>query len=189
MYEVEVKVRADHDAVRDSLESIGATHVGSVEQEDTYYDAPDRDFAQTDEALRIREERSAGSRCNGDGTTTDTRLTYKGPLLDSDSKTRAEAETAVVEPDELRTILDGLGYDPAATVSKQRERYTVDGVTVTLDTVDGLGEFVEGELETDDDIDSARDRVLTVLTSLGLDTDDQIRTSYLGLLLAGDASE
>ncbi|MFT4946831.1 MAG: adenylate cyclase class 2 [Natronomonas sp.] len=185
MYEVEVKVRADHDAVRDSLESVGATHVESVEQEDTYYDAPDRNFAETDEALRVREERSATRRSEGNGgETTDTRLTYKGPLVDSDSKTRQEAETAVVEPDELRDILDGLGYDPAATVRKERERYTVDGISVTLDTVEGLGEFVEGELETDTDIDGARDRIVTLLTDLGLDTNEQIRTSYLGLLLA-----
>ncbi|MXR50964.1 class IV adenylate cyclase [Halovenus sp. WSH3] len=185
MYEVEVKVRADHDAVRDSLESVGAVHVESVEQEDIYYDAPDRDFAQTDEALRVREERSATSRCeNDEEETIDTRLTYKGPLVDSDSKTRQEAETAVVDPEELRAILNGLGYEPAATVRKERERYTVEGVTVTLDTVDGLGEFVEAELETERDIDSARDRVLTLLTDLGLDTDEQIRTSYLGLLLS-----
>ena len=184
MYEVEVKVRADHDIVRDSLESVGATHVESVEQEDVYYDAPDRDFAQTDEALRIREERSATNRRDDEAGTTDTRLTYKGPLVDSDSKTRQEAETAVVDPAQLRDILDGLGYDPAATVRKERERYTVDGITVTLDTVEGLGEFVEGELETEDDIEGARDRVLSLLTDLGLDTDEQIRTSYLGLLLA-----
>jgi adenylate cyclase class 2 len=185
MYEVEVKVRADHETVRDALESAGATHVESVEQADTYYDAPDRDFAQTDEALRIREERSATNRSETDNLeTTDTRLTYKGPLVDSDSKTREEAETAVVDPEALQSILDGLGYDPAAVVEKNRDRYTLDGVSVTLDTVDGLGEFVEAELETEDDIDSARDRILTLLTDLGLDTDDQIRTSYLGLLIA-----
>lgn len=187
MYEVEIKVRADHDTVRDSLESVGGTHVESVEQTDLYYDAPDRDFAQTDEALRVREERSATNRSGGDDTgTIDTRLTYKGPLVDSDSKTRQEAETAVVDPEELRDILDGLGYDPAATVQKERERYTVDGITVTLDTVEGLGEFVEAELETEDDIDSARNRILSLLTDLGLDTDEQIRTSYLGLLLADE---
>lgn len=185
MYEVEVKVRAEHESVRDALDSAGATHVEAVEQKDTYYDAPDRNFAQTDEALRIREERSATSRTDGgDGETTDTRLTYKGPLVDSESKTRQEAETAVVDPAALRSILEGLGYDPAATVHKERVRYTLDGITVTLDTVEGLGEFVEAELETEDDIDSARDRVLTALTDLGLDTDEQIRTSYLGLLLA-----
>ncbi len=178
MYEVELKVRTAHESVRKRLEEIGATRVESVRQEDVYYDAPDRDFAQTDEALRIREESLDGA--------TETRLTYKGPLVESESKTREEAETAVSEPDELRAILDGLGYEPAATVCKDRDRYTVDGCTVTLDAVDGLGEFVEAELETEDDIDAARERLIDVLERLELDPDEQIRTSYLGLLLAED---
>ncbi|MEF8821008.1 MAG: class IV adenylate cyclase [Halovenus sp.] len=175
MYEVELKVRADHDTVGERLDEIGAQRIGTVSQEDVYYDAPDRDFAETDEALRIRTE-SADEPV--------TRLTYKGPLVESESKTRQEAETAVADPAEIRAILDGLGYEPAATVRKDREQYAVDGCTVTLDAVDGLGEFVEAELEVEDGIDEARGRLETVLEKLGLDPEDQIRTSYLGLLLA-----
>lgn len=178
MYEVECKVRADHDSVRKRLEAIGGDRIESVEQEDIYYDAPDRDFAETDEALRIRVERA--------GEAMETRLTYKGPLVDNESKTREEAETAVTDRAAMRSILAGLGYDPAATVKKERQRYSIDGVTVTLDSVEGLGEFVEAELETDDDIESARNRVKEVLKDLELDPDEQIRTSYLGLLLAED---
>jgi len=179
MYEVELKVRADHGPVRERLAEIGAERLGSVRQEDVYYDAPDRDFARTDEALRIRTETAEG---------TETRLTYKGPLVDDESKTRTEAETAVADPTAMREILDGLGYEPAATVRKERARYAVDGCTVTLDAVEGLGAFVEAELEVDDGIDAARHRLEAVLESLGLDPSDGIRTSYLGLLLADDGS-
>jgi adenylate cyclase class 2 len=181
MYEVELKVRADHDAVRERLESTDAMLVGTVQQDDTYYDAPDRDFAETDEALRIRTERT------DDGT--ETRLTYKGPLIEQASKTREEAETAVADPDALANILSGLGYEPAADVSKERTRYRLDGYTVTLDSVDGLGEFVEVERDVEDDIDTARDGARDIMERLGLDADEQIRTSYLGLLLESDASE
>lgn len=180
MYEVECKVRADHDAVLARLDAVEGDHIESVDQEDTYYNAPDRDFAETDEALRIREVRA--------GQATETLLTYKGPLVDSESKTREEAETAVENPDALRSILTGLGYEPVATVRKERKRYDVDGVAVTLDSVEGLGEFVEAELETEGNIDAARDRVMSVLEALGLDPDEQIRTSYLGLLLADEDS-
>ncbi|MFW6434937.1 MAG: class IV adenylate cyclase [Halovenus sp.] len=180
MYEVELKVRADHDTVRGRLDEIGAQRVDTVTQEDVYYDAPDRDFAETDEALRIRTETA---------DETETRLTYKGPLVERESKTRQEAETAVADPAEIRAILDGLGYEPAATVRKEREQYTVDGCTVTLDAVDGLGEFVEAELEIEDGIDDARGRLETVLERLGLDPADQIRTSYLGLLLSEENTD
>ena len=189
MYEVEVKVRADHESVESELARADATRVDAVVQEDTYYDAPHRNFAETDEALRVRREwdRSEGNDPDDDHATT-TRLTYKGPLLEAESKSREEHETAVADGDAAAGILDGLGFEPAATVRKAREHYHLDGYAVTLDSVDGLGEFVEAETETtDDDIEAARDGALAVLDRLGLDPDAQVRTSYLGLLLNGDA--
>ena len=56
---------------------------------------------------------------------------------------------------------------------------------MTLDRVEGLGEFVEVEIEIDSaDIEDARDGGRAVLDRLDLDPDEQIQTSYLGLLLA-----
>lgn len=176
MYEVEVKVRAPHGAVRDRLDALGAKRLGSVTQEDTYYDAPHRDFAETDEALRIRRETPEGGESRA-------YLTYKGPLVDETSKTREEAETRVGDGSTTARVLDGLGFEAAATVRKERDRYTLDGYTVTLDTVDGLGEFVEVETEADEGVDVAREGAFDVLDRLGLDPEDGIRTSYLCMLL------
>jgi adenylate cyclase class 2 len=181
MYEVELKVRADHNNVRQQLDETDATLVGTVEQADVYYDAPDRNFAETDEALRVRTEQS--------GDETGTRLTYKGPLVEQASKTREEAKTTVGDSDALSDILSGLGYEPAAEVHKERTRFHLRGYTVTLDRVEGLGEFVEVETEVEDDIDTAREGARNVMETIGLDPDEQIRTSYLGLLLEEDASE
>ncbi|WP_436932064.1 class IV adenylate cyclase [Halosimplex halobium] len=191
MYEVEVKVRADHEAVEPALATAGAEFVDSVVQADTYYDAPHRDFAETDEALRIRREHSPESDEPGDeGGPETTKITYKGPLLEAESKSREEHETTVADAEAVVGIFDGLGFEPAATVRKERAHYRLDGYTVTLDSVDGLGEFVEVETETaDDDIETAREGARAVLDDLGLDPSEQIRTSYLGLLLADDAGE
>ncbi|QZP38381.1 class IV adenylate cyclase [Halobaculum magnesiiphilum] len=183
MYEVEVKVRADLDAVRDRLADLDATGTRRVRQVDTYYDAPHRDFAETDEALRIRRETVAGG-ANDDGGGAATKVTYKGPLVEAESKTREEFETAVADGDAAEGILGGLGFSPAATVEKDREFFELDGYTVTLDNVAGVGEFVEVEREAvEPEIESAREGAYVVLRDLGLDPDDQIRTSYLGLLL------
>ncbi|WP_327052470.1 class IV adenylate cyclase [Halomicrococcus gelatinilyticus] len=183
MYEVEVKVRADHDAVRERLDGLDARHVATVVQEDTYFDAPHREFADTDEALRLREEH----RETGDGesdTVTEQVVTYKGPLVEAESKTRREVETAVADADAAHGVFEALGFDPAATVRKEREYYELDGYTVTLDTVDGLGEFVEVEIEAaEEGVEEAREGAYAVLRDLGLDPADQIRTSYLGLCL------
>jgi len=199
MYEVELKVRADHGPVREALADLGATQVAAVEQVDTYYDHPGRDFATTDEALRLREVRpldgdGPGASPAGDA---ETRLTYKGPLVDETTKTREEFETGVADGPTAGTILERLDFAPAATVRKRRRRFERGADTVTLDAVDELGEFVEVEREVSvpngaDGADSpavnqARNGARDLLRDLGLDPDDGIRTSYLGLLLEGRA--
>ena len=213
-YEVELKIRTSHDAVRGELAERGADRIEVVEQTDTYYDAPDRDFAETDEALRIRRERvlaggdastattngeaidaspdttnSEGTETSGDTELTNERvkITYKGPLVDAESKTRLEAETTVGDQEATRAIFEGLGYEPAATVEKHRERFDVAGFTVTLDTVSDLGTFVEIDRETTaDELDAVREEAKRILRELGLDPDEGIRTSYLGMLLADE---
>lgn len=182
MYEVELKVPATHEDVRPRLSTLGAERVGSVRQVDTYYDAPDRDFAATDEALRVRRETPE----DGDPRAV---VTYKGPLVEEASKTRREAETGVADADAMADVLEGLGYEPAATVRKDRERFACGRYEVVLDAVDGLGEFVEVEAETEEEVGPVREGAEAVLADLGLDPDDAIRTSYLGLLLAEDGVE
>jgi len=180
MYEVEVKVPADHGPVRDRLAERGADPLGAVEQVDTYYGAPHRAFAETDEALRVRRE-TPGS---GEGHH---ELTYKGPKVDGESKTREEHESRVNDPDAVDAALRALGFEPAATVEKRRERFRLDGYTVTLDSVDDAGEYVEVEREGRvDEVDALREGAFDVLRSLDLDPSDQVRTSYLAMVLEGE---
>ncbi|ESS10129.1 MAG: adenylate cyclase [uncultured archaeon A07HN63] len=191
MYEVEIKLRADHDRLRDRLEELGATRTESVRQIDTYYDAPHRSFAETDEALRLRRETHTDTDSGTDGESEEkTKLTYKGPLVEAASKTREEFETRVGDDDAAAGVLAGLGFEPAATVDKQREYYEIEEYTVVLDDVAELGTFVEIEQETrEDEIDASRAGAVEILDRLGLDADDQIRTSYLGLLLDAETDD
>ena len=186
MYEVEVKVRAPHRQVRARLAELDCEPLGGVTQVDTYFDAPHRDFAETDEALRIRRETPT----DDPDPETDARITYKGPLIEAESKTREEIEAGVENGDDVTAILEAVGFDPAATVRKERERFRYGEFTVTVDAVENVGEFVEVETEVESEaaVEPARESALDVLDTLGLDPDQQIRTSYLGLLL-DDVSE
>lgn len=172
MIEVEVKVRAEHAEVKKRLEELGAESVAEKTQKDVYFAAPHRDFAETDEALRLRHE-------NGE-----THVTYKGPKLDEETKTREEHETTVGDADEARAVFESLGFEEFGTVEKDRRVYELDGATVTLDDVNGLGEFVEVEIEVEGDAetDDTRDDILDTLERLGLDADASVRDSYLELL-------
>ncbi|MFB6163436.1 MAG: class IV adenylate cyclase [Halococcoides sp.] len=188
MYEVEMKVPVGAD-VRERLRAIGADPIERVHQVDDYYDAPHRDFATTDEALRIRHERieAPDDRRDADDLHDGERLrlTYKGPKIDAASKTRAEHELAIDDAATARALLEAMGFERAATVEKQRQRFQIGETIATVDDVAELDTYLELEREVDreDAIDSARDALEDTLADLDLDPDDQIRTSYLGLLL------
>src|SRR3954463_7377354 len=101
-FEVEVKYRAvDHDDLVRRLLQMGATSSGAMDQEDTYLSHPARDFAQTNEAFRIRRL--------GD----ENRITYKGPRRSGPTKTREEIEIPFAPGDEssasLLHLFDNLG--------------------------------------------------------------------------------
>ena len=180
MYEVEVKVRADHGDVRPELRERDARPLGDLRQIDTYYDHPDRSFGETDEALRLRREEDDG----GDVTTL---VTYKGPLVESASKTREEIETRVADDEAFDAILRALAFEPVADVRKERERFGLGGYTVTLDSVEGVGEFVEVEGEAREaEISAIRDGARELLRDLGLDPEEHVRTSYLEFVLGVD---
>ena len=173
MIEIEIKARADLDAVRKRLKQEGAALERAVEQADVYFNAPDRDFAKTDEALRLRDE---GGQVF---------LTYKGKKLDPKSKTRKEVEVEVAGFDKTEDILLSLGFKRTLAVHKTREIYHLAGAVVCLDRVDGLGDFVELETMAVDDaaIEERRDWLIDVMRRLGVGG-DLIRESYLEMLLA-----
>lgn len=170
MIEIEVKARASHRFLRERLAAMGAKPEGIQEHLDTYYNSPVRDFSTTDEALRIRS-------VNGRSV-----LTYKGKKLDSVSKTRPEFETEV-DGDSARSILIALGFFESGVVSKRRELFSYRNMTIALDSVEGLGEFVEVEEQADCNIEERCDEIFSFLEGLGIRKEDSIRTSYLEMVL------
>lgn len=170
MIEIEVKARASHSLIREKLAAMGAKPEGVQNHLDTYYNSPVRDFSNTDEALRIRS-------VNGRSV-----LTYKGKKLDSISKTRPEFETEV-DGDSARSILLALGFFESGVVRKKRDIFSCQGMTIALDSVEGLGEFVEVEKQAETNIEEHRDQIFGFLDALGIRKEDSIRTSYLEMVL------
>src|SRR5688572_12433222 len=104
-YEVEQKHRVeDVAALVAQLVQRGVTLDPPVTQADQYFSHPARDFAKTDEALRIR---TAGE-CSF--------VTYKGPKLDTTTKTRRELELPLhpedAEGTKFAELLAALGFRP-----------------------------------------------------------------------------
>jgi len=175
---IEVEVKAcvkDFSDVRERLIQIGAVKIKKEHQRDVYFNAPHRDFGVTDEALRIREIPE-----NGKNRII---LTYKGAKLDDVSKTRKEIEVDVSEAKNTTLILENLGFQRAAEVKKDRDIYHINEFIVTLDTVYGVGTFVEIETEAHEDENTSESikKIFDIYKKLGIEEGFE-RRSYLELM-------
>ena len=167
--EIEVKAYADNLArVEERLKEMGAVFIGEVCEKDAYFNHPNRNFAATDEALRIRVADKKSF------------LTYKGRKIDAKSKTREEIEVALGDADSAKLLLMRLGFKPVAEVRKIRKRYKVGEFEICLDDVEGVGTFVEVETKGENMVE-LRDKALAILERLNLRKTE--RKSYLELLL------
>lgn len=182
MFEVEMKFRvAAPEMLEKRLAELGIAMEPEVEECDTFFRHPSRDFAQTDEGLRLRR------RIDADGRE-ERFITYKGPKLDATTKTRREIEIPLGIDDPWWELLEALGFQEAARVHKFRRRgsYSFEGrpFDILFDRLPVLPDrYVE--LETICDaagMEAARADLLAFAAFFGLT--ESVRTSYLALSLA-----
>ncbi len=179
MLEIEQKfANADFDAIEKRLSEWNARRGEEHSEADYYFNAPDRDFARTDEAFRLR--------CIGSANF----LTYKGPKHPGSVKVRTELEVPLSEGEEaarqVMQLLAHLGYRAVAVVRKRRRIYHLErgdfALVVCLDEVEELGRFAEVEIIAPyEQVDAARSVLTDTAAALGLTNLE--RRSYLNLLL------
>jgi adenylate cyclase, class 2 len=165
--EIEIKSYCDNHAhLAARLEAMGARHAWTGKEQDLYLNHPARDFKKTDEALRLRQARGRVI------------LTYKGPKLGTAAKTRREEEVTVEDFEQALLILKLLGFLEFGSVVKERAIYELGEMEICMDTVEGVGRFVEIEMKGTD-----RERIegelFRLAGELGLDRFE--RRSYLEL--------
>ena len=179
-YEVENKFAAVQLArVVEQLEDLGAEFRDVIEQVDLYFAHPVRNFAETDEALRIRRIGETNL------------VTYKGPKIDKATKTRREIELPLAPGAErvesYGELLVALGFRQVAEVSKRRRGGRVQWkqwpVELALDAVAELGQYVELEIVVEEDqLPAAQSALLELAAHLSLPQPE--RRSYLEMVLA-----
>jgi len=172
MLEIELKVRVpDLAPVRERLLALGARMTEKTGEHDIYYNAPHRDFAITDEALRVRY--SSGR----------TIITYKGAKRrDLQFKAREELNVIVEDGVEFEQMLEHIGFRKTAVVDKVREYYSFENASVALDEVGDLGSFVEIEVMRSESDASDTRMIENIAEKIGV-RGEQILASYLELIL------
>jgi len=179
--------------MKKKFEDLNGVYKLSLLHEDTYFNMPKelRDFRNTDEALRIRKS----IEFQGDINDLENRsikyyLTYKGKKIDLSTKSRNELEVKVSDGRQLKEILKSLGFREIFTVKKERELYEFNYkeniVEALIDYIPILKEYfieVEIQVDTNDELDDARDILFNFLSQFGIKRENSIRKSYLELII------
>ena len=181
MIEVECKLKIDNKvAIECKLKELGFSLVNNLTEVDRYFDNLKGDIKANDSALRIRVT------TNNDTNDSSAEINFKGPKLDNVSVSRPEYETIVDDAPATEKILNSLGYYAVKpTVEKLRKTYVRDDMSACLDSVKGLGDFLELEILVNDksEKDSALSRIEEMLKVLGYNIADTTRKSYLSQLM------
>ena len=147
---------------------LGAEDRGVLRQRDTY-------FRARTGRLKLREEEPGGA----------TLIQYERP----DAAEARESRYSLIpapDPDGLREALDAA-LGTLVVVDKERRLLLWEGVRIHLDTVDGLGSFVEleGVAPPESDLSTEHDRVERLRVALGIE--EVLTDSYSDRLLGADA--
>jgi predicted adenylyl cyclase CyaB len=166
---LELKAR-DHDPQRSlrTCEELGAEDQGTLSQRDTYFEVPRG-------RLKLRRESAAAAHL----------IAYER----ADSPDQRESRYRIVEVtdgDALEAALEGtLGV--AAVVAKSRRLFLYEGVRIHLDSVEGLGSFIELEgvaAPGDPDLDRFEQLLAGLRRAFGIEEADLVGESYCDLVLA-----
>ena len=171
MLEVEMKFKSpDNSKVEDALRDLGAERLSVETMNDVYYHRRDVDFKQTDEALRLRMRAEGAAE-----------LTYKGPRMRASSaKAREELSISLDNALSAKRILERLGFSELMSVRKTRTTYRLDALRVDVDDVEGLGQFVELEVLTEDV--AKAERLLEDMRK-ALPLGSEVKKTYLEMLM------
>ena len=195
MYDVEVKIKIKkEDNFLEQLEEIGAEYKLDMENIDSYYNMPDglRDFKDTDEALRVRKntEYIFDQESNKEIISVSGDLTYKGPKIDKDTKSRIEYLTEVSDFEAINMILITLGFKKIISVKKKRILYKIqfenEEIHIVFDKIQFLdGEFAEFEIITEkkEEILKKKALIFNLMNRLGYEKEESITKSYLELIV------
>lgn len=187
MVEVEVKLKIDSaESIEKKLMEIGFSKGQTLQEIDYYYNGVDRDFRQSGEALRLRLVESL----DGSALVADRpgepliQMTYKGPKLDNVSMSRVEHQVNIDDFETMQAILSSLGYKPVIPVIKLRRELFSEEMAACVDTVDGLGDYLELEIMVDNENqrEEALSKISNILNQLGYSISDTTTTSYLSML-------
>lgn len=169
MKEVEVKAKSkNNQEVIQKLEVLGCKLSEPIVQSDEIFVPINVNKLPTDigvPVLRIRQQ--------------DTKKILTLKIRLSNGLDKQESETEIADPSTMREIILNTGFHSMAKFSKTRRKTKYHNWEVCVDTVEGLGDFVEAEEMTEDgNSEEIQSKLFEFLKSLGIKEEDREHFGY-----------
>lgn len=173
MREIEIKLRANNlDAIEQQFKEKGWIFSEPIFQHDVVYssttnnEAYDKLEKEGYIAIRIRYQNNKAT------------LTLKKQL--SSEMDNLEYESVVENPKDVHEMLLALGWKPEVEVKKTRKKAKMGEYELCLDRVENLGDYLEIEKLTDDNVDPQKvvTELYRILEPFGLSNKDEESMGY-----------
>lgn len=174
MREIEIKARvANKSDLLVKLNELRMTVSDAVTQRDQVFGLPNEKGGGGNSVpwLRIRTETKRGDE------PTQIFTLKKSVTNQMDS---IEHETEVTDAAELVKIIHHIGFTPYSDSTKTRQKAHDGEIEICIDTVEGLGDFVEAEKLTEENVDHGAviEELWMVLERLGVNRNDEVTDGY-----------
>jgi adenylate cyclase class 2 len=171
MKEVEIKAKiASIAELKERLTDLGCFFSKPVMQEDAIFLPQGVKYTEIKKGTPVVRIRSSA------GLVT---LTLKKRIETEIELIKIEKEVIVNNKEAAIEIIEQLGFYKVIEVNKEREECSLDGLTVCLDAVQGLGNFIEVEkLSAEDDTSNTQEELLIFLNTLGITKHDAVSKGY-----------
>jgi adenylate cyclase class 2 len=173
MREIEIKARVGElGRIRVALQQQGVELTETVRHHDVVWGVLGEPSGSGAPWLRLRTESAGGAVRH---LLTFKRSAAAGRQLDS-----IEYETEVDSPEVVVGMIGELGFTLYSDITKTRQKAQVGDIEICLDSVDGLGDFIEAEKLTSDDAnyDQVAEELWLLLEGMGVTRKDEVTDGY-----------
>ena len=175
MYEIERKYHIKNKAalLQRISQVIGVKKLREIDQTDAIFLPQDKktfeELSKGDPVVRLRRENDT------------TQITLKKSMENSSN---IELETNIEDYDTTEQILLNLSLNQVTLVKKRRTEYSYKDYTLTIDSVEGLGDFLEIEYVSNYNDPSIEKKIKAIANELGLEENEYEPLKYDALLAA-----
>lgn len=183
MIEVERKrILKNRELLTEKLLALGFVATDASTEVDIYYSRPDVDYIETIECLRIRRRNEDFAEITYKPATASHPEATEGITAKKESNVLlAEASQAGIAEELFKSI----GMVELARVVKERQNFSsheYPSVTVSIDNIEGVGQFVEAEVMSEN-IDDASQMLSHIEKSIQIDTLPIVTAPYRDIVI------